>query len=114
MLVFQQRTQIHNFIGKDSWILFKLLQSNTGTSFLTTNPKPKLWNPKKLRIKPIPVANDASEQALGLLTEFHDKLTRNSTLKQNVFKIIKSLRVKQSLGATSTERVTKEEMKQYL
>ena len=42
MLVLQQRTQLHNLIGKDSWTLFKLLQSNTGTSFLTTNPK--LWS----------------------------------------------------------------------
>ena len=33
MPVFQQRTQIHNHMGKDSWILFKLLQSDTGTKF---------------------------------------------------------------------------------
>ena len=33
MPVLQQQTQLHNLIGKDSWTLFKLLQSNTGTSF---------------------------------------------------------------------------------
>ena len=98
--------------------MFKLLQSNTGTSFLTTSPK--LWSQNsdylkiKAIIKAIPVVNDASEQALGLLTEFHDKLTRNSSAKQNIFKIIKRLREKQGLVATSTERVTKKGMKQYL
>ena len=43
MPVLQQCTQLHNLIEKDSWILFKLLQSNTGASFFTTNPK--LWSP---------------------------------------------------------------------
>ena len=42
MPVLQQQTQLHNLIGNDSWTLFKLLQSNSGTSFLTTNPK--LWS----------------------------------------------------------------------
>ena len=85
MPVLQQRTQFHNLIGKDSWYLLKLLQSNTGTSFLTANPK--LWSQKsdylkvKAIIKAIPVFNDASERALGPLTEFHDKLTHNSTAK---------------------------------
>ena len=32
MPVFQQRTKIHIFIGLDSWILLKLLQSSTGIS----------------------------------------------------------------------------------
>ena len=51
--------------------------------------------------------NDASERGLGLLTEFHDKLTSSSTAKQNIYKIIQGLREKQGSVATSTERVTK-------
>ena len=57
--------------------MFNLLKFDT--SFLKT--KPKLWfkNPVYLKIREIikcvPVVNDASERALGLLTEFHDKLT---------------------------------------
>ena len=94
MPVLQQCTQLHNLIGKDSWILFKLLQSNTGASFFyyksqTLESKFKLYLKVKARIKAIPVVNDASERALGLLTEFHDKLTCNSTAKQNIFKIIR-------------------------
>ena len=54
-----------------------------------------------------------SEQALNLLIEFHNKLTRNSTAKQNIFKIINGLREKQGLVATLTERVTKKGIKQY-
>ena len=50
----------------------------------------------------------------GLLTEFHDKLTCNSTAKQKNLKIIKGLKEKQGLDATSIERVTKKGMKQYL
>ena len=50
----------------------------------------------------------------GLLTEFHDKLTCNSTAKQKNLKIIKGLKEKQGLVATSIERVTKKGMKQYL
>ena len=42
MPVPQKRTQLRNLIGNDSWTLFKLLQSNTGRSFLITNPK--LWS----------------------------------------------------------------------
>ena len=57
----------------------------------------------------IPITNDASERALGLLTKFHDKLTHNSAAKQNIFKIIKGLREKQGSVATLTERVTKRE-----
>ena len=34
MPVLQQRTQLHNLIGKDCWTLAKLLYSNTGTTFL--------------------------------------------------------------------------------
>ena len=65
MPVLQQRTQLHNLIGKDSWTLFKVLRPNTGTSFLTTNPK--LWSQNsdylkvKAIIKAIPVVNDVSE-----------------------------------------------------
>ena len=70
----------------------------------------KLWsrNSDYLKVKTIiKVINDASERASSLLTEFHDKLTRNSA-KQNIFKIIKELREKQGTSvATSTERVTK-------
>ena len=32
---------------------------------------------------------------LGLLTKFHEKLTRSATAKQNIFKIIKGLREEQ-------------------
>ena len=52
----------------------------------------KLWSPKsgylkvKDIIKAIPVGNGLSEQALDLLTEFHNKLTCNLTAKQNIFK----------------------------
>ena len=46
MPVLQQWAQLHNLIRKDSWTLFKLLQSNTGTSFLTTNPQ--LWSQNQI------------------------------------------------------------------
>ena len=102
-----------HFTGKDSWTYFKLLQSNTGTSFLATNPK--LWRQKsdclevKAIIKTISVVNDASEWALGLLTEFHDKLTCNSTAKQNIFEIRKGLREKQgSVAISQKERLKRE------
>ena len=91
MPVFQQWTKIHDLIGNDCWILFKLLLSNAGASFLTTNPKLQIPNlnleSQKVEalIKAIPVNNDTFEQALGLLLEFHDTLTRNSTAKQNIF-----------------------------
>ena len=44
MPVLQQRTQFHNLIRKDSWYLFKLLHSNTGTSFF--NYKSQTLEPK--------------------------------------------------------------------
>ena len=91
MPVFQQWTKIHDLIGNDCWILFKLLPSNAGASFLTTNPKLQIPNlnleSQKVEAlsKAIPVNNNTFEQALGLLLEFHDTLTRNSTAKQNIF-----------------------------
>jgi len=65
-------------------------------------------------VKAIPVANDASERALGLLTEYHDKLTDMSAKKQILLKIIKELREKQATAATSSERVTKKGMQLYM
>ena len=65
MPVLQQWTQLYIPIGKDSRTLFKLLQSNTGTSFFATNPK--LWSQNsdylkvKAIIKTFPVVNDTSE-----------------------------------------------------
>ena len=44
MPVLQQRTQLHNLIGKDSWTLFKVLRPNTGTSFF--NYKSETLEPK--------------------------------------------------------------------
>ena len=65
MPVLQQWTQLYILIRKDSRTLFKLLQSNTGASLFTINPK--LWSQNsdylkvKAIIKAIPVVNDTSE-----------------------------------------------------
>ena len=96
--------------------MFNLLKIDT--SFLKTNRKLWFENPVYLKIreiiKCIPVVNNASERALGLFTEFHDKLTLNPASKLNILKIIKQLREKQAMAVTSTERVTKKGMKLYV
>jgi len=61
------------------------------------------------------VVNDACERALGLLSEFNTtKITTNPTQKQFLYRLVNELQSQQAKAATSVERCTKADMKQYL
>ena len=99
-----------DLIGSDSLTAFNLLKLDS--SFLQLDPS--FWSQNasythaKSLFQSLNVVNDASERALGILTDFHTgKVTLDSEQKQILLKMVSQLRQTQQSAATSLERVTK-------
>ena len=108
------KKQLKDFIGNDSWTMFKLL--GIDSSFVN-DPVPE-WNKSdsylhgKDVLSNLPVVNDAAERALGLATELNTKIAPKSmNQKQARYKVVKAVREKLSDAATSVETVTKKALK---
>ena len=105
---------LKDFIGTDSWTMFKLL--GIDSSFLKLpvqqweNSDSYLHGKKVL--SNLPVVNDAAERSLGLATEMNAKTVPKSEVQiQAIYKVVKAIREKLSDIATSTEIVTKDALK---
>lgn len=105
---------LRDFIGKDSWTMFKLLGINPDFLNLSVDQ----WNVStsylhgKEVLSNLPVVNDAAERALGLATEMNTKTIPKSELQlQAIYKVVKGIRDRLRCLATSTEVVTKKALK---
>jgi len=86
-------TQLKDLIGRESWVLFKLI--NEQPLFLS---KPaSLWERDecyiriKSRLQHLKVVNDSSERALGLvITDYHSStITKSPSQKQFLYQVVK-------------------------
>ena len=105
---------LKDFIGHDSWTMFKLLKVNS--SFF--NEPVAEWHTNndylhgKYVISNVPVVNDAAERALGLATEMNTKQApKSEDKKEERYKVAKYMREKLKNAATSVETVTKKALK---
>ena len=105
---------LKDFIGSDSWTMFKLLGINS--SFLN-NPvsewsKTDAYLHGKNVLSNLPVVNDAAIRYLGLATEMNTKeAPKSEERKEERFKVVKYARQKLNKLATSAETVTKRALK---
>ena len=101
---------LKDFIGSDSWTMFKLL--GIDSSFLYTPVsewyKSDAYLHGKNVLSNLPVVNDAAERALGMATDRNTKKApKSKEKKQASFKVVNHMRKTLNDLATSSESVTK-------
>ena len=105
---------LQDLVGPDTWTLLQLLHVNE--SFLKTDPttwdSQETYSSAKQLANSLCVVNDASERALGFITSYNTGLvTKNLNQKENLRTVVMDMRRTQHQGATSSERITKNNLK---
>ena len=100
---------LKDFIGNDSWTIFKLLKIDSSFINLSVTEQAtsdSYCHGKEVLAK-LPVINDAAERALGLATDKYTKTAPKSEIQlQALYKVVnKGMREK--LTTSTTELVTK-------
>ena len=111
------KKQLNHFIGPDTHILFDLLSIDKE---LLSIPASK-WSSSSIyhhnvkKIKHLPVINDAAERVLGMATQMHKTtMPKNEEYLQATFKVVDAMRKNQGSYAKSSERVTKQNLTEFL
>ena len=108
---------LHDFVGPDTYHLFKLLNLNQGI----LNKPVSTWSSSLAYrqatdiIVHLSVVNDVCERALGLASSLHGStMPKQENQLQATYKVVDAIRKIQGSIANSTERVSKKNLAQFL
>jgi len=105
-------TPLKTFVGPDSFTFFMKFGHSAYPSFLDQPVDKWLTDETYLSlmksVNQTKVVNDASERALGLITDFHKGIiTTSEDQKQYIYQVVRHMRKVNKDQAKSTERITK-------
>ena len=111
------RKQLKDFVGPDTHIFFDLLNLKKEILSIPASKwhSSSIYHHNKKIIKLLPVVNDAAERALGMASSMHGQtMPKNEKQLQESFKVVHAIRKAQRSIAKSSERVTKQNLHEFL